>query len=46
MTGQIDVRWNWNWNGIIQGCYIQYSTDDWVSDVVHLYDLTARIGMN
>jgi hypothetical protein len=25
---RIDVRWNLDWNGIVQACYIQYSTDD------------------
>ena len=29
---QIDVRWNLEWNGIVQACYIQYSTNDYTSD--------------
>ena len=32
MSRQIDVRWNLEWNGIVQGCYIQYSTNDLVPD--------------
>jgi hypothetical protein len=32
MSRQIVVIWNWNWNGIVQACYIQYSTDDYTSD--------------
>jgi hypothetical protein len=37
MSRQIDIRWNWNWNEIVQACYIQYSTDDDTFDVRKLY---------
>jgi hypothetical protein len=32
MSRQMAVIWNLEWNGIVQGAHIQYSTDDNVSD--------------
>jgi len=33
MSRQIAVIWNWNGMESYKGCYIQYSTDDWLYDV-------------
>jgi hypothetical protein len=32
MSRQIGVRWNMEWNGILQAYYIRYSTNDIVFD--------------
>jgi hypothetical protein len=36
----MDVKWPsfgiWNWNGIVQARYVQYSTDDRTSDLTEL----------
>jgi hypothetical protein len=29
------VKWKMEWNGIVQACYIQYSTDDRIYDALN-----------
>jgi hypothetical protein len=46
MRRQMAVNWNLEWNGIVQACYIRYSTDDWVSDTMYkgfIFDIMNAI---